>query len=407
MSATLQPFGEQIRDMSSGLALFTVTGPDFRYVFSIPLIAGLSYTFASPSRLLQSLQGPDGLAFSEDDEPQVTASATGLYYLTITPRSENVALGFYALPVTPGQMSADQTVVHGTRFTDRVAGTFNDDTIHGNGGNDQLWGDGYSALYNGDDRIFGGAGDDQFWGDATTRENAAERGRDVLVGGDGDDFYRDLDTLDIVREDAGGGIDQVTLLTDFDRYVIPRNVENVFIETGAVVRSVIGNKENNTITDIFNDQDSSLFGKGGADVLDGAAGEDFLDGGAGPDILVGGAGADIFSFGFGDSRFSAPDRLQPSRERGVAGPEAFDGAGVAGGDVIDLSRIDADPNQPGRQAFVFGSPGPGHVWLDDYGKSHTRVRAEYDGAPGADLTILIIDGRERFARDYAAGDFIL
>lgn len=345
--------------MSNGLASGVVDGPSYTQVFSIPLIAGLSYTFSGPLR--KSLEGPNGLEFLEDDLPQVTASATGIHYLTAS-ASPVSSLGRYVISDSPGQMSTDQTVVHGTRFIDRIAGTLNDDTIHGKGGDDQLWGEGYSALRNGDDRIFGGAGIDQIYGDSTTGDAAARpRGRDILVGGDGDDYYRDVDFRDIVRECAGGGTDQITLVTDFDRYVVPTNVEDVTVRAGAVVRGIVGNKENNTIIDPYNIQANSLFGKGGADVLDGAAGDDFLDGGAGADVLVGGAGADIFSFGAGDSRPGAPDRLQPMGDPVSSGPGAFDGAGVAGGDVIDLSRIDADPNQAGRQAFVFGAPGLGRV----------------------------------------------
>ena len=40
---------------------------------------------------------------------------------------------------------------------------------------------------------------------------------------------------------------------------------------------------------------------------------------------------------------------------------AFEGAGVAGGDLIDVSEIDANTAQAGNQAFAFGGTGIGRL----------------------------------------------
>lgn len=74
--------------------------------------------------------------------------------------------------------------------------------------------------------------------------------------------------------------------------------------------------------------DDFIFGLGGNDVINGGDGDDTINGGAGADTLTGGAGADTFSWSVsdGESTSIARDRVTD-----------FEGAGVAGGDVLQLS----------------------------------------------------------------------
>ena len=55
----------------------------------------------------------------------------------------------------------------------------------------------------------------------------------------------------------------------------------------------------------------------------------------------------------------------------------FEGVGVAGGDRIDLSGIDADTGAAGNRAFAFGGTGIGRVSLVDTG-GKTLVRCNTD-----------------------------
>ena len=82
-----------------------------------------------------------------------------------------------------------------------------------------------------------------------------------------------------------------------------------------------------------------LFGGGGHDVLIGGGGGDLIVGGGGADGLTGGAGADTFRYD------SASDSVT-GREDLIAG---FQG----GLDKVDLSRIDANANAGGDQAFTW------------------------------------------------------
>lgn len=138
-----------------------------------------------------------------------------------------------------------------------------------------------------------------------------------------------------------------------------------------------------------------LAGEGGVDVLNGLGGDDRLTGGAGTDRLTGGAGADAFVFA------AAEDSLSEVADV-IAG---FDGAGVAGGDVIDLSQIDADPTREGDQAFAFGFQGRGGVWLTQIG-ADAWVRANLDDDPEAEMAIRVIDGAATPGQ-YTAADFVL
>jgi Ca2+-binding RTX toxin-like protein len=114
-------------------------------------------------------------------------------------------------------------------------------------------------------------------------------GDDRLEGGDGNDTYilrakdEGLDPIRRVKIDsiyefsaAGSGIDTVD--TDYDSFIAPPNVEQVFT-TG---HSVTGNGLNNL-----------LRGGTGYTQLYGVDGDDTLEGGGGGDVYVGGKGNDL------------------------------------------------------------------------------------------------------------------
>lgn len=147
--------------------------------------------------------------------------------------------------------------------------------------------------------------------------------------------------------------------------------------------------------------DDLLRGNDAANRLAGGSGSDTLIGGQGADVLVGGRAADVFRFDDGDSRPGAADRLV----RGDGMP-AFQGAGRAGGDVIDLRAVDADSGRAGDQAFVFGGgQGRGHLWMaEQNGVSY--LRGNVDGDRAAEFELVIYD-RGIEAEAYRAGDFLL
>jgi Ca2+-binding RTX toxin-like protein len=144
----------------------------------------------------------------------------------------------------------------------------------------------------------------------------------------------------------------------------------------------------------------TLGGLGGDDTLCGRAGDDWLDGGAGRDLLIGGAGDDVFVFAaVRHSAGGSSDAIL-----GGDGAPAFEGAGRAGGDRIDLSGIDADTTRTGEQAFEFGS-GTGRLVVVERG-GHSVVQASTDADAAFEFVLVIEDGAVP-ASAYTAADFIL
>ncbi|HEX8194279.1 MAG TPA: FG-GAP-like repeat-containing protein [Allosphingosinicella sp.] len=81
-----------------------------------------------------------------------------------------------------------------------------------------------------------------------------------------------------------------------------------------------------------------IFGGGGTDVLTGGAGSDLIYGGGRGDTLTGGAGNDVFRYqSVADSNSVERDGIQDFNA----------------GDLVDLSRIDANTLEDGDQAFSF------------------------------------------------------
>ncbi|MEP3632940.1 MAG: calcium-binding protein [Shimia thalassica] len=169
----------------------------------------------------------------------------------------------------------------------RITGTNNDytvaertNTIHGLGGDDELFGQSR------EDRLHGGEGNDTLWG---------ANGRDTLTGGDGDDLI------------FGGSGDQWSL---FDLQDI--------VYAGAGNDTVNGEYGNDSLRGDSGD-DLLIGGIRGSDTLIGGTGQDTLNGGSYADVLFGGDGADFLNGGFGFDRLN-----------GGAGSDRFYHAGVRG-----------------------------------------------------------------------------
>jgi len=174
----------------------------------------------------------------------------------------------------------------GLAGADTLSGGLADDALSGGEGDDLLTGgDGRDALYGGDgsDRLDGGAGGD------------------LLVGGAGDDIYL-VDAGDTVREDAGGGVDEVRTAAgsrdDYAAlYVLPDYVENL-TGTSAGAQGVRGNALDNHVA-MGGGADLIDLSDGGNDRVEAGSGDDFVYLGAaltGADRIDGGSGLDTVAF---------------------------------------------------------------------------------------------------------------
>lgn len=319
------------------------------------------------------------------------------------------------------------SVIDGTSGNDKITPTFISSGVTGTpsaypgNGADELHG------HAGNDLLNGGGGDDFLFGD----DLDSERGNDTLDGGAGADFlygHAGNDTYvidnagDQIFEDtaASGGVDTVqssVISVAFANYGLNTSgLENIVL-TGSKALNGTGNDFANAIsgngaanTLIGMAGNDTLVGNGGNDYLDGQTGRDVVRGGAGndtllggpdADTLIGGAGRDVFKFGaLIGSVPGAMDQIQSGD-----GGAAFDGAGAATGDKVDVSVMDADTTATGNQTFVFGGTGKGHLSVVDSG-SDTIVRGNMDNDATFEFQVVIHDGGVH-ASAYTAADFIL
>jgi Ca2+-binding RTX toxin-like protein len=216
----------------------------------------------------------------------VIEGADGGYDVIVTTlanfvRPENVE---EVISLTPG-------AIYGDGQTNFISGSSGNDRIYGLAGDDILWGGG------GVDRLEGGPGNDQLYlgiavppfvvGDFRYGGSA----EDVMIGGDGDDFYRFDSGPPTIIETANGGYDRIQ--TGFTgTYVMPQNVEEIrgitiyipLPDTRVIGPStIIGNAQNNVI--YSNDRDPLLFGMDGDDTFYAAAFGETMIGGNGNDVF--------------------------------------------------------------------------------------------------------------------------
>lgn len=168
------------------------------------------------------------------------------------------------------------------------------------------------------DVIFGLAGNDTLSGGA---------GNDMIDGGVGDDVI-----------DGGSGIDTVSYASA---------TGSVTVNLALTTQQNTGNQGKDTITGVENLTGSgfadALTGNAGANLINGGAGNDKITGGLGADVLIGGAGTDTFIWtALADSTLAARDTILD-----------FEGGNAAGGDVLDLSLIDAIAGTNRNDAFSF------------------------------------------------------
>lgn len=133
-----------------------------------------------------------------------------------------------------------------------------------------------------DNEIIGGVGNDTLEGEGGNDTLKGGAGPDTMIGGSGDDIYYVDDTLDLVVEAAGGGVDVLYSSVNFN-LAAGQEVETLWVY-GSTGRTLGGN-----------DLDNQLFGSVGDDELNGGTGNDLLNGRDGDDtITTNGASAIIY-----------------------------------------------------------------------------------------------------------------
>jgi hypothetical protein len=138
-----------------------------------------------------------------------------------------------------------------------------------------------------------------------------------------------------------------------------------------------------------------LFAGSADDVLHGGAGNDLIYGGLGADTLTGGGGNDVF-------------RYQGATESTTNGRDGIQDFSL--GDLIDLSRVDADSTHSGQQHFTWingaftGHAGELHATQDSPQGPIWTISGDTDGDGQADFQISVV---VTDAHPITSTDFIL
>ncbi|MEP1613542.1 MAG: hypothetical protein ABJL72_16690 [Roseobacter sp.] len=401
-------------------------------------------------------------------------SSIGLYDLSPPPLIRRIADDTAADPIqiiryptekflfsidTAGFFATDgNDLREGTSKDNRIEGGPGADAIYGLAGNDLLFGDkgpdrleggdGADSLRGGDgkDRLFGGAGDDGIVGGKGTDTLDGGDGDDRLFGGNNSDYLTGWDGNDLLYggegEDALWGREGHDTMHGKDGadFIISGNGNDIAF--GGAGRDFLSGGRGNDLLDggDFHDQiyaddgnDTLVGGEGndelngllGNDVLRGGSDDDRLDGGGGHDQLFGGSGRDRLYGEMGqDTLYGGGDDdvfvFENVLESILVVPDVivdFEGIGIAGGDSIDLSAIDADISSPypHNDSFTFLGAvtleealdfGAGALWVEGFG-NQTRLFGSIDDVADIDFALLINDGADVSIDDYTSSDFIV
>ena len=314
---------------------------------------------------------------------------------------------------------------------ENIEGGYGDDTLVGDGKPNTLLGgpgNDYIDAGGGADVLVGGLGDDVLLGGSGNDRLVGKRGDDVLHGGPDTDFLygsQGNDTLDGGPDQdfisGGDGSDVADYSSATTPVVVTPNdiaddgTEDEFDNVASDVEGATGGTDNDT-----------LYGNGGAGVLNGGPGNDTLNGGGGPDTLVGGPGLDTADYSDrsapvnvnlaspgGDGEAGENDDVSGDVERVIGG--SGDDTLTGNGGANNLLGGPGNDTLEGGGGFDFLSGGPGNDTLSggddtdvlngDEGNDNLSGDAgndtlnggpgddQLDGGPGAD-TLNGGDGRD-------------
>lgn len=187
----------------------------------------------------------------------------------------------------------------------------------------------------------------------------------------------------LLYESTPGGVTVNLALGTASGFTSIAGIENVRSNGGADV--LIGGSNNNRLN-----------GQGNNDTIDGGGGSDTLTGGLGVDLLTGGTGNDTFLY------LSSADSGTTAATRDTI--TDFEGAGIAGGDLINVFDIDANTGMGGNQNFTFignaAFTAAGQLRFFQDG-TNTIVEGNATGSDGAEFSIQVNGLQTFIAADFA------
>ena len=244
----------------------------------------------------------------------------------------------------------------------------------------------------GDSSVYGLRGNDKI----TIKGYFYDRENDRVViniyGGPGDDHIVSQVTIDGQAAYGGPGNDRVEIIgSDSDPGIAFGGDGNDILvcKGGDENCSLIGEDGNDRLSSLAETGVWMTGGKGNDILLAGDGDDNVLNPGPGRDRSTAGAGEDRFQFRKGDSPAGT-------------GRDVITGF-TQGQDVLDLSAIDASPQQPGDQAFTFvaSTKHPAIGRVSYYKSGSSTIAVANDGAARLEIEL------KNFDQPLLATDFVL
>ncbi|MEO8242401.1 MAG: peroxidase family protein [bacterium] len=231
----------------------------------------------------------------------------------------------------------------------------------------------------------GNSGANVITGNGSNNTIVGGGGEDTMIGGNGSDTYT-VDSLGDVVIEVVGGSGRDTIQTTLTSYTLGADIENLsytgsspFTGTGNALYNIMsGGSAANTLIGL--DGNDTLNGQGGNDSLYGGNGDDHLIGVSGTDILTGGAGSDVFEF-----------RNNNATSNSLATADVItdiEGAGVSGGDRIDLSNFSGTFQFIGTAGFSSNNTNQVRYYIDNL-NNRTVVEIDTDGDSNSEGIIIL------------------
>ncbi|GCL48869.1 hemolysin-type calcium-binding region protein [Microcystis aeruginosa NIES-3804] len=281
-----------------------------------------------------------------------------------------------------------------------LKGGSGNDTISGNAGGDDIYGEDGNDVLNGgagSDNILGGNGNDLLNGDTGDDRFTNDAGNDTINGGSGIDSYKaDYSYASsglTMTYNTATGSGTITVGTETDTFtsiesfygfkgteyndVIFGGTENEYYEGG-----LKGGSGNDTISG--NAGIDYIYGENGNDVLNGGDNSDYLYGGDGNDVLNGGAGSDNILGGNGNDLLN-----------GDAGDDYFtgdegDNDTINGGAGSDSYAADYSYGSSGL-TMTYDTAGSGTITVGTETDTFTSIES-FNGFKGTDYNDVIFGG---------------
>ncbi|HYJ81436.1 MAG TPA: calcium-binding protein, partial [Allosphingosinicella sp.] len=337
--------------------------------------------------LANSITGIETVSMLSAGDDSFSGGGSGLYDYVVTTHDSNFAAGMQARIDGAGLLAGEDLTFVGSAETDArflVYGGKGADRVTGGLGNDIFF-FGEEGRFAPGDLVNGGGGYDGLFlrGNYSIDFNAPG-----YVGA-----FANLENLTLSsaadeRFASGGG-------TEFDYYIVWADALLGAGQTITISGALLQANE----TMIFQgsaerDGNFRIFAGAADDQLYGGRGSDLFFGGLGGDRMIGNGGNDVFRYDLAaESTSAARDSIRDFTQ----------------GDLVDLSRIDADTLASGNQAFSFiGAAAFGHhageLRLESQGGPIWLVQGDTDGDGASDFELLlfVVD-----AHPATGGDFIL